>query len=211
MPSDRYSTCVRRGSRQSGQAMTEFVIAILAIVLLIVATVEFLPIFLDNVGLLKEVREEAGIGSLKSESGTAAADRKDEFSFEIPGVLPGDDFTSGSFAEKLYFPAANLACGEPVRIPNIAGVAETLHYKNSSGTSEFLAGTTEATPESALLMAKGAFTGAGWIAHPIEAHDALVFSTSDNRAVAAIHAGYAADGSGRTAVTVIARTAGEEL
>jgi len=210
MASDRYSPCLRRGSR-SGQAMTEFVVAILSIVLLIVATVEFLPIFLDNVALLKEVREEAGTGSLRSESGTAAADRKDEFSFEVPGVLPGDDFTSGSFAEKLYFPAANLACGEPVRIPNIAGVAETLHYKNSSSTSEFLAGTTEADPASALIMAKGAFTGAGWIAHPIEAHDALVFSTSDNRAAAAVHTGYAADGSGRTAVIVIARSAGEEL
>ena len=191
--------------------MTEFVIAILSIVLLIVATVEFLPIFLDNIGLLKEVREEAGIGSLKSESGTSTADRKDEFSFEIPGVLPGDDFTSGSFAEKLYFPAANLACGEPVRIPNIAGVAETLHYENRSGTSEFLAGTTEADPTTALLSAKGAFIGAGWIVHPIEAHDALVFSSSDNRAVAAVHAGSATDGSGLTTVTVIARPAGGEL
>ena len=48
---------VRRN--RAGQAMTEFVIAILAIVLIIAASVEYLPIFLENIGLLKEVREEA--------------------------------------------------------------------------------------------------------------------------------------------------------
>ena len=195
---------------RSGQAMTEFVIALLAIILIIVAMVEFLPVFLDNLGLLKEVREEAGIRSLASESGTASADRKDEFSFEIPGVLPGDEFTSGHFAEKLRIPAANLPCDEPVRLPNIAGVTEAMRYENRAGTSEFLSGLAALSPEQALARAKGAFVGAGWTLQPVEADDALVF-TLDDRAVAAVHAGYAIDGSGLTCLTVIARTAGGAL
>ena len=59
--------------------MTEFVIAILAMILITLAMVEFLPIFLENVGLLKEVREEAGTAAIASAAGTSAADRQDEF------------------------------------------------------------------------------------------------------------------------------------
>ena len=108
--------------RRAGQAMTEFVIAILAIILIIVAAVEFVPIFLDNLGLLKETREEAGIKSISAESGTVFADRKDEFSFDVPGIFADDKYTSGSFAEKVYIPAANLAMRSAVHIPNIAGM-----------------------------------------------------------------------------------------
>lgn len=198
----------RRG--RSGQAMTEFAIALLAIILLIVAAVEFLPIFLENIGLLKEVREEAGIHSISSETGTATADRQAEFSFEVPGVLPGDDFTSGFFAEKMRMPAANLACGESVRLPAIAGLQETLRYENRMGTAEFLSGTIALPPDQALARARGALSGAGWEVLPVEADDTLIFSLGD-RAVAAAHAGYAADGSGLTCLTIVARTMGGEL
>ena len=202
---------LRRVRRRSGQAMTEFVIVLLALILIIVAMVEFLPIFLENFGLLKEVREEAGRQSLTSESGMATADRKDEFSFEVPGILPGDKFTSGHFSEKLSLPAINLACDEAVRIPDIAGLQETLRYENRNGTSAFRSGLITLPPEQALARARGTLTGAGWIAHPIEAHDALVFSSSDERAVAAVHACLADDGSGLTTLTVVARAVGGEL
>ena len=195
---------------RAGQAMTEFVIALLAIVLISVATIEFLPIFLENIGLLKEVREEAGLRSLAAETGTATADRQTEFAFDIPGILPEDQSTSGYFAEKLRLPAANLANSEPVRLPDIAGLQETLHYENRRDTSAFRSGLVALPPEQALARARGAFTGAGWIAHPIEADDALVFSI-DDRAVAAVHAGYAIDGSGITCLTIVARTAGGDL
>ena len=202
MASDRRS--------RSGQAFTEFAIALLAIILLIVATVEFLPVFLDNLGLLKEVREEAGMRSLASESGTPSADRRSEFSFDIPGILPDDSATSGFFAEKLRIAAANLPSGEYVRIPNIAGLQETLRYSNRAGTAEFASGLMALPPEQALSRARGAFTGAGWEAQPIEAYDALIFSLGDS-AVAAVHAGYAADGSGLTCLTVVVRSAGGEM
>ena len=192
---------------RAGQAMTEFVIVLLALILLIVAAVEFLPIFLENIGLLKEVREEAGIRSLASESGTAAADRRSEFSFDIPGALPDDEFTSGSFTEKIRLPAANLAGDEMVQLPNIAGLQDPLRYENRRGTSAFLSGLIALPPEQALARARGAFTGAGWMVHPIEADNALIFSI-DDRLVAAVHAGYAADGSGLTCLTIVARTAG---
>ena len=194
--------------RRSGQAMTEFAIVLLALILIIVALVEFLPIFLENFGLLKEVREEAGRQSLSAESGTATADRKDEFSFEVPGIWSDDRFTSGHFVEKLRLPAANLADGEPVHIPNIAGLQKPfLRYENRNGTSAFVSGLIALPPEQALARARGAFTGAGWMAHSIEADDASVFSLGD-RAVAAVHAGLAADGSGLTCLTIVARTAG---
>ena len=59
-------------------------------------------------------------------------------------------------------------------------------------------------------MRGGALSGAGWIAHEIQADDAVVFFWGDPvapSAVAAVHAGYADDGVS-TCVTVIARTAG---
>ena len=104
--------------QRSGQAMTEFVIAILAMILIILAMVEFLPVFLENIGLLKEVREEAGTAAIASDAGTSAADRQDEFRADIPEFLLDSDDTSGSYSEKLRLPAANLADGEFVRIPN---------------------------------------------------------------------------------------------
>ena len=211
MASDLAKTRRLRQNCRSGQAATEFVIVLLALILIVVALVELLPVFLENFDLLKEVREEAGRQSLASESGMATADRKDEFSFEIPSVFPDDRFTSGHFSEKLSFPAVNLACDEIVRIPNIAGLQETLHYENRNGTSAFSSGLIALPPEQALVRARGALTGAGWIAHPIEAQDAFVFSSSDERTVAAVHAGYAADGSGLTTLTIVARTVGAEL
>ena len=69
-------------------------------------------IFLDNLGLLKEVREEAGRQSLASESGTSSADRRSEFGFEFPGILPGLDAVEGHLSEKTYIPAANLVVVE---------------------------------------------------------------------------------------------------
>ena len=72
---------------RSGQAMTEFVVAILAIVLVISATVEFLPVLLKNIGLLKDVREEAGTKAISADSGILSADRSSEFEFKIPGLL----------------------------------------------------------------------------------------------------------------------------
>ena len=197
--------------QRSGQAMTEFVIAILAMILIILAMVEFLPVFLENIGLLKEVREEAGTAAIASDAGTSAADRQDEFRTDIPEFLIDSDNTSGNYSEKLRLPAANLADGEFVRIPNIAGLQETLHYENRDGASSFSSGLIALPPEQALARARGALTGAGWISHPIEAQDALVFSSSDERAVAAVHAGYAADGSGLTTLTVVVRAIGAEL
>lgn len=187
--------------------MTEFAIVLLSLILITLALVEFLPIFLENFGLLKEVREESGRQSLASESGMATADRQDEFSFEVPGVWPDDKYTSGHFAEKLRLPAANLADGELVRIPNIAGLQEPVQYENRNGTSAFVSGLIALPPEQALARARGAFMGAGWTAYPIEADDAAIFSLND-RAAAAVHAGYAADGSGLTCLTIVARTAG---
>ena len=63
--------------KRAGQAMMEFTIAILAIILILVAAVEFVPIFLSNLELLKEVREEAGLKAITAESGVASADRQD--------------------------------------------------------------------------------------------------------------------------------------
>ena len=112
--------------RRAGQAMTEFVIAILAIIMIIVAAVEFVPIFLDDIGLLKEVREEAGTRAVSADSVIVAADRQDEFSFDVPGVLDDDKITGGTFSEKVYMPAANLATENGAYLPNIAGMEETL-------------------------------------------------------------------------------------
>lgn len=195
---------------RAGQAMAEFVIAILAIVLVIAATVEFLPVFLDDIGLLKEVREEAGTRAISAESGISTADRKDEFGFEIPAILDDDKMTSGAFSEKMRMPAANLAPGEIVRIPVIAGMEETLRYSNRDGTSEFLSGLLAMNRDQALANVKGAMTAAGWTAHEIQSDDAIVFSSGDPvapSAVAAAHAGYSNDGAS-VCITVIARAAG---
>ena len=199
---------------RSGQAMTEFVIAILAMVLIILALVEFLPVFLENIGLLKEVREEAGTAAIASDAGTSAADRKDEFRADIPEFLLDSDNTSGSYSEKLRLPAANLAEGVFVRIPNIAGVTETLRYTNRDGTSEFLSALCSFPPDQALARAEGALSGAGWTLQEIRADDARIFSMGDATApsaVAAVHAMWSIEGDGQTVLTIIARTAGSTL
>ena len=196
--------------KRSGQAMAEFVVAIIAIVLLIAATVEFLPVFLENIGLLKEVREEAGTRAISAETGVVTADRQDEFGFDIPGILSDDKCTSGHFSEKVYMPAANMPVGGGVYVPVIAGITETLRYSNGDGTSEFVSGLLVMDREQALARAKGALAGAGWVAHEIQADDAILFYQGDRiapSAVAAVHAGYADDGISTT-VTIIARTAG---
>jgi hypothetical protein len=195
---------------RAGQAMTEFVIAILAIIMIIVAAVEFVPIFLDDIGLLKEVREEAGTRAVSADSGIVAADRQDEFSFDVPGLLDDDKITGGTFSEKVYMPAANLAMGVMLHIPNIAGMVETLRFTNRDGTSEFVSGLLTMDRGQALARARGALAGAGWTPNEIAADDAIVFTLGDPiapSAVAAVHAGYADDGVS-TCLTVIARTVG---
>ena len=199
---------------RSGQAMTEFVIAILAMILIILAMVEFLPIFLENIGLLKEVREEAGTAAIASDAGTSVADRQDEFRADIPEFLIDSENTSGSYSEKLRLPAANLAEGEFVRIPNIAGVTETLRYTNRDGTSEFLSALCSFSPDQALARAEGALSGAGWDLQEIRADDARIFTRGDATApsaVAAVHAQSTIEGDGQTVLTIIARSAGSTL
>ena len=195
---------------RSGQAMVEFVIAIIAIVIIIAATVEFLPVFLGNIGLLKEVREEVGTRAVSAESGVLVSDRRDEFGFDIPVIFEDGEYASGRFSEKVHMPAANLPAGEFVQIPAIAGMTETLRYSNRDGTSEFVSGLLAMDVEQALARAKGALAGAGWVAHEIRADDAIVFCRGDPvapSAVAAVHAGYANDGAS-VCITVIARTVG---
>ena len=194
--------------------MTEFVIAILAMILIILAMVEFLPVFLENIGLLKEVREEAGTAAIASDAGTSAADRQDEFRADIPEFLIDSKNTSGSYSEKLRLPAANLAHDEYIRIPNIAGVTETLRYSNRAGTSEFLSGLCAFPPAQALAHAEGALSGAGWTLQEIRADDARIFTMGDATApsaVAAIHAQRTLEGDGQTVLTIIARSAGSTL
>ena len=110
----------------------------------------------------------------------------------------------------MHMPAANLAPGEIVRIPVIAGMVETLRYSNRDGTSEFLSGLLSINKNQAIASVKGAMTGAGWTAHEIQSDDAIVFSIGDPiapSAVAAAHAGYSNDGAS-VCITVIARAAG---
>ena len=199
--------------RRSGQAMTEFAIALLAIILIFMATVEFVPVFLENMGLLKEAREEAGLKSISAESGMVSADRQKEFSFDVPGVFGDDKLTSGFFSEKVYMPAANLSVAEEVLIPVVAGLSETLRYTNERGTSEFVSGLLAMDRSQALARACGAFSGAGWTSSEIQCDDAAVFTKGDPlapSAVAAIHVGYADDGVS-VCLTAIARTAGGSL
>lgn len=197
---------------RSGQAMTEFVVAILAIVLVISATVEFLPVLLKNIGLLKDVREEAGTKAISADSGILSADRSSEFEFKIPGLLEKDDSFEGEFSEKIFMPAGNLTLFENVRIPIIAGMTETLRYTNRSGTSELVSGLLAMKPEQALIQVKNALSGAGWIAHEIQGYDTIVFSSGDivaPSAVAAVGVRLAEDDIS-TCVTILARTAGNK-
>ena len=194
--------------------MAEFIVAILAMILIVLAMVEFVPIFLENFGLLKEVREEAGTASLRAEAGTSTADRQDEFAADIPEFLMDQDDTSGHYAEKLRMPAANLACWEQVRIPNIANATETLRYENRAGTAAFLSATVAGTPEQALARAESALTGAGWNLQEIRADDARIFTMGDAAApsaVAAAHAQYTVEGDGQAVLTIVVRSSGSSL
>ena len=200
--------------KRKGQAMAEFIVAILAMVLIVLAMVEFVPIFLENLGLLKEVREEAGTASLRAEAGTSAADRQDEFAADIPEFLMDQGDTSGHYSEKLRMPAANLACWEQVRIPSVANAMETLRYENRAGTAAFLSATVAGSPEQALARAESALVGAGWSLQEIRADDARIFTMGDASApsaVAAAHAQYTVEGDGTSVLTIVARSSGSSL
>ena len=201
-------------ARRSGQAMAEFIVALLAMILVVLALVEFLPVFLKNFGLLKGVREEAGIASLSSEAGVPSADRSDEFEVGIPEMLMDRDTTRGRYSEKLHLPAANLSSWEQVLIPAISGTTETMRYANRSGTSEFLSALADLSPDQALARAAATLAGAGWHLQEIRSSDARILTKGDAAApsaVAAIHAQNSIDGDGRTVITVVARSAGAGL
>jgi hypothetical protein len=197
---------------RAGQAMTELIVAILAITLVILALTEFVPVFFDNVDLQKEIREEAGLAALKSETGIIESNRKSEFELDIPGEWIDPDSTSGEFSEKQYMPAANLACYEPVRIPNISGVVEELRFANDSGTMEFISGTSVGSTGSVLSKVCGAFVGSGWVDCGIGAADTALFSKSE-LTVAAVHVKEesSADGLPNVRLTVIVRSAGGSI
>ena len=200
---------------RSGQAMTELIVAMLAITLVILALTEFVPVFLDNLALQKEVREEAGLAALKADAEFVSADRNSEFELDIPGDWIAADGTSGAFSEKACLPAANLACHEQVRIPNIAGITEELRYSNRAGTSEFLSATAAGTMDQVLARARAAFAGAGWSASEIGADDTVFFVQSDLKTAAA-HVKEETPAGGQAAarqirLTVIARSAGGKL
>lgn len=201
-------------ARRSGQAMAEFVVALLAMTLIVLAMVEFLPVMLENFGLLKDMREEAGTRSVTTESGISVADRQDAFDIDIPDLLIDKDFTSGYFTEKLRMPAANLATHETVSIPVISGATETLRYANRSRSAEFVSALSPLPPAEALARAAGTMAGAGWNAHPIEADDARLFTIGDAAApsaVAAVHVQTSTEGDGSTVITIAARSAGGSL
>lgn len=200
--------------RRSGQAMAEFAIIAFSIAIAVAATVEFLPLFLDNVSLLKEVREEAGAAAVTSGAGVLRSDRRDEFSIDIPGI--DSRLTSGHLAEKILMPAANLAAGSQVSVPAMPFAAKPrpVVFRNTNGTSAFSSGIVKRDPGDALALAIGAMTAAGWTQHKIGTDDAALFYTGDERApdaVAAVHSGFASDGSGFACVTIIARTAGAPI
>lgn len=203
--------------RRSGQAMSEFMVAVLALILLIVAMVELVPVFLDNIGLIKEVREEAGAKSISAETGMALADRKDEFGFDIPEIFPDDSYTSGSFAEKIRLPAANLSTTDFASIGTPPNFEETMRCPRNSSQPTFLAGYSGLTPVAAARCAMG-----GWLLADVTYEDgsgdecACIFYRGDHNApsaVAAAHASYVFDENGtkRTFLTIVARPAGGEL
>ena len=203
--------------RRAGQAMSEFMVAVLALILLIVAMVEFVPVFLDNIGLLKEVREEAGAKSISADTGMALSDRKDEFGFDVPGIFPDDSYTSGSFAEKIRLPAANLSATEFASIGKPPNFEETMRCPKDSSQPRFLAGYSSLNPSAAARSAMG-----GWLLSDVIYEDsennecACLFYQGDRNApsaVAAAHAGYVFDENGnqRTFLTIVARPAGGEM
>ncbi len=199
--------------RRSGQAIMEFVIALLAMALIVSAAVEFLPALLEDFGLLKAVREEAGSAALASEHGTSGADRQEEFDLGIPELLLDGGAESGRFAEKAVMPAANLAAGEAVHIPSVSGATEKMRHSSRAGTSEFVSSLTFLPPGEALARAAASLAGAGWRRHAVGSGDALLFTLGDETApsaIAAVHAmpAPAYDADGTTVLTISARTAG---
>ena len=191
----------RRGSR-SGQAMAEFAIAILSIVLVVMALVELVPVLRDNIDLLKDVRE-----------GTASADRREEFEVEIP--LPGSqrggesELTfSGDLTERLHMPAANLASTGYFAPPNITGLQNPLISQSRNGV--VLSGLIYASPEEAVSRARNAL---GAMPLPIATRDAFIVTLDGGQAVAAACATEVVDENGIpcTSLTVVIRSAGGEM
>ena len=209
-----YDPSAGRFGRRDGQAMAEFAIALLSIVLVVMALVELVPVLRDNIDLLKDVREEAGTRALSMESGTASSDRRDEFEMEIPllGSQRSSETSeltfSGDLTEKLHMPAANLARTGSFTIPNIPGLQNPLISQSRNGT--VVSGLIYVSPDQAIARARSVLGG---IPSAIATRDAFVVPIDDGQAVAAAYAGQAVDENGTpcTSLTVVIRSAGGEM
>lgn len=207
---------------KSGQAMIEFVMVIIVIVLLVSVVYEFIPIFTASLRQQTEAHSNiSGITMLDVDEGIIKQQSDDfETDLNIPFLLQDGDI---QFAETIEFPAANLKSYFNGRI-DIPGTmpGPELTNENDTQTSMFKSWIISGAPE---IVKSNVYSllDSEWVLYEnikyenANEHEYVYVFTRGNQlspsAVAAIYIGPAETCPDRnnptvTTVTVIARTAG---
>ena len=207
--------------QRSGQAIVEFVMVIIAIMLLVAAATELLPLFIESVQQQNSAHKEAGKTALQSDEGTVVGHPEAyKATLSLPLLL---DDAEINISTKVKFPAANLfARDELYPIPDNFGGA-TLVNNSQKGKSKFMAWFVSAKPEVLKSAASSLLPDGGWTpCHDLayendNTHEYVYIYTKGDLAsptfVAAIYVGPAYTDENpehptTSTVIVIARTAG---
>lgn len=125
--------------------MVEFVMVIIAIMLLVAAAAELLPLFLESLQQQSSAHKEAGKNALQSDEGTTVGVPETyKATLSLPLLL---DDAEINISTKVKFPASNLFTRDWIPpLSNISGGA-TLENNSPNGKSRFRAWIIPAKPE----------------------------------------------------------------
>lgn len=184
--------CAKRG-----QAMTEFVMIVVAFVLLVSVTCDFIPIFTASLRQQTEVHSNMGgismldadEGMVKQRSGSFEAD------LSIPFMVEDADV---NFSETVEFPAANLKSSSfgAIDIPGGIPAFFSMENENDDRTSKFKSWIVPNSPRN-VKNTIDSLMGSAWVRYEnivYENHDAqeyvYIYTMGDPTAPSAVAAVY---------------------
>ena len=132
--------------KRSGQALVEFVMVVIAIMLLVAAAAELLPLFIESIQQQSSAHKEAGKTALQSDEGTAVGSPETyKATLSLPLLL---DDAEINLSTKVKFPSANLYTRDWIPpLPNSIG-GTTFENDSPDGKSRFRAWIVPAKPEA---------------------------------------------------------------
>jgi hypothetical protein len=214
-----------QNGRKSGQAMIEFVMVIIVVVLLVSAVCDFIPIFTASLRQQNEAHSNMGRSSILDCDEGMAKQQSDDFKTDlrIPFLLTDGEI---QFSEAIEFPAANLKSyfSGAIDITGDMLAISSMQNENDQRTSKCKSWVVVGAPRS-VKNTVGSLLNSDWIRYENliyendnEQEYVYVYTLGDETApsaIAAIYVGPAESCPDKSnpnvsTVTIIARTAGAQ-